>query len=90
MMIYPNPVKFIAINPEFLQNSPNLTISFQFLYSGNYVIIAGKKYPLGVPVSTPYGEFTILPDKKYTPLSHPETDTIICKYALLKMKQGHY
>jgi tyrosine-protein kinase Etk/Wzc len=48
ILIYPNPVKFIALNPEDLQNSPNLPISFEYLPTDNYITISGKKYALGL------------------------------------------
>jgi tyrosine-protein kinase Etk/Wzc len=58
-LIYPSPVKFVAAHPELLKNSPPIAISFQHVNDGDYVLLAGKKYILGSPVSTPYGDFTI-------------------------------
>lgn len=63
IIVYPNPVKFIAINPDLLQNSPNIPVSFKYVYSGNYIILGGIRYSLNVPVKTPYGEFIIQPVK---------------------------
>ncbi len=60
IMVYPNPVKFIALNPDQLLNSPNVPISFKYI-AQNYVVIGKIKYPLKVPVTTPYGQFIIQP-----------------------------
>jgi tyrosine-protein kinase Etk/Wzc len=68
VVIYPTPIKFIATYPDTLQNSPNIPISFKYISSDNCIDLNGKKYPLGVPVVTPYGEFTILLSKQTAPL----------------------
>ena len=76
VIIYPNPVKFVALNPDALLNSGNVPISFKYIASKNYIILAGKNYPLNVPVITPYGAFIIQPttaDKqKFSALSDKE------------------
>jgi tyrosine-protein kinase Etk/Wzc len=69
VLIYPNPVKFITLNPNALQNSPNLPISFEYLPTKNYITISGKKYVLGSPVRTPYGDFIINPVKALSSVS---------------------
>ena len=64
IIVYPNPVKFIAINPDALENSPNIPVSFKYVFSGKYIILGGIRYSLNVPVKTPYGEFIIQPVKE--------------------------
>ena len=68
VLIYPVPVKFIATYPDSLRNSPNILVSFKYLLSENRIVLNGKKYPVDVPVVTPYGEFTILVNKESRPL----------------------
>jgi tyrosine-protein kinase Etk/Wzc len=62
ILIYPNPVKFIALNPDALQNSANIPVSYKYVFSDHYILLGGKKYPLNTPVHTPYGDFIIKPD----------------------------
>ncbi len=68
-LIYPTMVKFIAMYPDSLRNSGNIPISFKYVSTENSIELDGKKYPLGTPVNTPYGKFTILISKENIPLS---------------------
>ena len=64
LLIYPASVSVIAMYPDSLQDSPNIPISFKYILSENSILLGGIKYPLGVPVATPYGKFTILVNKR--------------------------
>jgi tyrosine-protein kinase Etk/Wzc len=61
IMVYPNPVKFVALNPDALPNTGNIPINLDHALSGHYVTLAGKNYPFNTPVHTPYGDFIIRP-----------------------------
>jgi tyrosine-protein kinase Etk/Wzc len=58
ILIYPNPVTFVAINPDLIKDSPNLLISFDEISKGK-ITIDGKQYLLGSTISTPYGAFVV-------------------------------
>ena len=61
ILAYPySPVVFISLNPELIQSR---TIPFKYLPAEDAVLLAGKKYPLEVPVNTPYGIFRINKNK---------------------------
>jgi tyrosine-protein kinase Etk/Wzc len=53
-----SPVNFIALYPEAIKNASH-PIPFEYLPSERLVKIEGKKYPLTIPASTPYGIFQI-------------------------------
>lgn len=59
ILIYPAPVKFTAIKPDEVPEVGNVPVSFLFLKSQKAIVIGGKKYPLGTPVHTPYGDYVI-------------------------------
>lgn len=64
LLIYPASVSFIAMDPDSLQDSGNIPISFKYILSDNAIALGGGKYPLGTPVATPFGKFTVLVNKK--------------------------
>ena len=53
------PVTFVAIQPDSFRTTPGL-VPFTYLPKEKAVVLEGKKYPLEVPVNTPYGQFKII------------------------------
>jgi len=59
LLAYTNsPVTFVAIEPEKITPTPGL-VAFTYYPKEKAVKLGGKKYPLEVPVITPYGKFRI-------------------------------
>lgn len=70
ILAYPfSPVTFIALNPELVQNR---TIPFKYYPSENKVSLAGKTYPLEVPINTPYGVFRVNRNQNFHPSDESE------------------
>ncbi len=70
LLAYSNcPVSFIALEPENIKGSGGF-ITFIYNPVDKSILFEGKKYPLEVPVNTPYGKFRInynhLNDSKVT------------------------
>lgn len=53
------PITFKAIQPDSFRSTPGM-ITITYLPKEKMVLLEGKKYPLEVPVITPYGKFKIL------------------------------
>jgi len=70
VLIYPSPIEFTALQPDKLPSTG--PIAFDYLEAERMVTLNGTKYPVNVPVNTPYGMFIFNINKQFWPNQQPK------------------